>query len=155
MRMLDGAGRTYILGYRVHLACVEGDVPLAFTVQPISRNDKLFYKPLLEGASKTGVCFRVVAADRQYDSTMLRQWTLEKFGAETAIPTCHKHEPRKSLRVDVKFRVSGPKRLVRAYHKRLCVERVFKKLKRQLSHHLIGLHILFIDVYIPYASTMP
>jgi len=31
------AGRTYILGYRVHLACVEGDVPLAFTVQPIKQ----------------------------------------------------------------------------------------------------------------------
>jgi hypothetical protein len=25
------AGRTYILGYRVHLACVKGDLPLAFS----------------------------------------------------------------------------------------------------------------------------
>jgi len=55
------AGRTYILGYRVHLACVEGNVPLAFTVQPISRNDKQFYKQLLEDAWKTGVRFRSVA----------------------------------------------------------------------------------------------
>ncbi|MEM0488090.1 MAG: transposase [Candidatus Bathyarchaeia archaeon] len=136
------AGRTYILGYRVHLACVEGDVPLAFTVQPISRNDKLFYRQLLEEASKAGVHFRVVAADRQYDSIMLRQWTWKTFNAETAIPTRHKHESRKSLQVDAKFRVSGPKRLVGAYHKRLCVERVFKKLKRQLNlegHHLRGL----------------
>jgi len=44
------AGKTYILGYRVHLACVEGDVPLAFTVQPISRNNKLFNKKLLAEA---------------------------------------------------------------------------------------------------------
>jgi hypothetical protein len=41
------------------LACVEGDVPLAFTVQPISRNDKLFYKQLLEDAWKKGVRFRL------------------------------------------------------------------------------------------------
>ena|GEM_PF-4224516 len=53
------AGGTYILGYRAHLACVEGDVPLAFTVQAISRNDKLFYKKLLEDSWKTGVKFRV------------------------------------------------------------------------------------------------
>jgi transposase len=135
------AGRTYILGYRVHLACAEGDVPVAFTVQPISRNDKLFYKPLLEEASNVGVRFKVVAADRQYDSQELRQWTREQFGAETAIPTSHK-KAGKSLRVDAKFRVTGLKWLVKAYHKRLCVERVFKKLKRQLNlelHHLRGL----------------
>lgn len=73
---------------------------------------------------------------------MLRQWTWKTFKAETAIPTRHKHKSRKSLMVDAKFKVSGPKRLVKAYHKRLCVERIFKKLKRQLSlegHHLRGL----------------
>jgi hypothetical protein len=43
------------------------DLPLAFTVQPISRNDKLFYKQLLEDSWKVGVRFRVVAGDRQYD----------------------------------------------------------------------------------------
>lgn len=136
------AGRTYILGYRVHLACAEGDVPVAYTVQPVSRNDKLFYRQLLEEASNAGVKFRVVAADRQYDSAMLRQWTWEKFGAETAIPTHHKHETGKGLRVDAKFRVTGLKWLVKAYHKRLCAERVFKKMKRQLSlenHYLRGL----------------
>jgi hypothetical protein len=73
------AGRTYILGYRVHLACVEGDLPLAFTVQPISRNDKLFYKQLLEDSWKTGVKFRIVAGDRQHDSAELRQWTPSKL----------------------------------------------------------------------------
>ena len=72
---VEWAGITYILGYRLHLACVDGDIPLAFTVQPISKNDKLFHKPLLEEASKTEVKFRVVAADRQYDSEGLRQWT--------------------------------------------------------------------------------
>ena len=71
------AGRTYILGYRVHLASVKGDVPLAFTVQPISRNDKLFYKQLLEDSWKTSVKFRIVAGDRQYNSAELRQWTKE------------------------------------------------------------------------------
>jgi hypothetical protein len=69
------------------LACVEGDIPLAFTVQPISRNYKLFYKQLLGDSWKTGVSFRVVAGDRQYDSAELRQWTKEAFKAETAIPT--------------------------------------------------------------------
>ena len=137
------AGRTYILGYRVHLACGEGDVPLAYTVQPISRNDKLFYKPLLEEAAKAGVGFKVVAADRQYDSQALRQWTREAFQAETAIPTRRKKpRPGKGLSVDAKFRVAGLRWLVKAYHKRLCVERVFKKLKRQLNlelHHLRGL----------------
>jgi hypothetical protein len=73
------AGRTYILGYRVHLACVKGDLPLAFTVQPISRNDKLFYKQLLEDSWKTSVKFRIVAGDRQYNSAELRQWTPSKL----------------------------------------------------------------------------
>jgi len=131
------------------LAGVEGDIPLAFIVQPISRNDKLFYKQLLTEASKVGVKFRVVAADRQYDSEELRRWTMETFNAETAIPTYHKRGSRKSLRVDAKFKVSGPKNLVNAYHKRLCVERIFKKLKRQLSletHHLRGLANVTIHV---------
>jgi hypothetical protein len=38
--------------------------------------------------------------------------------------------------------VTGPKRLVKAYHGRLCAERIFKKLKRQLNlenHHYRGL----------------
>jgi hypothetical protein len=35
------AGRTYILGYRVHLACVEGDLPLAFTVHKQKRQTLL------------------------------------------------------------------------------------------------------------------
>jgi len=138
------AGRTYILGYRVHLASVKGDVPLAFTVQPISRNDKLFYKQLLEDSWKIGVRFRVVAGDRQYDSAELRQWTKDAFKAETAIPTIHgkgdKHV--KGIRVDSKFKVTGPKRFVKAYHERLCAERIFKKLKRQLNlenHHYRGL----------------
>ncbi len=55
----------------MHLACVEGDVSLAFTVQPISRNDKQFYKQLLEDSWEKGVKFRVVAGDRQYDSAEL------------------------------------------------------------------------------------
>jgi len=136
------AGRTYILGYRVHLACVKGDVPLAFIVQPISRNDKLFYKQLLEGSWKTGVKFRIVAGDRQYDSAELRQWTKDAFKAETAIPTVKGDKHVKGIRVDSKFRVTGPKRFVEAYHERLCAERIFKKLKRQLNlenHHYRGL----------------
>jgi len=162
------AGRTYILGYRVHLASVKGDLPLAFTVQPISRNDKLFYKQLLEDSWKTSVKFRIVAGDRQYNSAELRQWTKEAFKAEAAIPTIHgkgdKHV--KGIRVDSKFRVTGPKCFVKAYHEsghcrfasldetakislgkeilvaRLCAERIFKKLKRQLNlenHHYRGL----------------
>jgi transposase len=138
------AGRTYILGYRVHLASVKGDLPLAFTVQPISRNDKLFYKQLLEDSWKIGVRFRVVAGDRQYDSAELRQWTKDAFKAETAIPTIHGKDDKhvKGIRVDSKFKVTGPKRFVKAYHERLCAERIFKKLKRQLNlenHHYRGL----------------
>jgi hypothetical protein len=48
----------------------------------------------------------------------------------------------RGIRVDSKFKVTGPKRLVKGYHKRLCAERVFKKLKRQLNlenHHYRGL----------------
>ena len=92
------AGRTYILGYRVHLACcADGDVPLAFRVKPVSRNDKLYYKPLLEEAWNAGAGFRV-AADQQYDSMELRQWTKEAFGAEAAIPTYHRRgeKPREA-----------------------------------------------------------
>jgi hypothetical protein len=67
---------------------------------------------------------------------------METFKAETAIPYKGKaisHEEAQG--VDSKFRVTGPKRLVKANHKRLCVERVFKKLKRQLNleNHYKGL----------------
>ena len=82
-----------------------------------------------------------MAGDRQYDSAELRKWTKEAFKAETAI---HRKGDKKAcgIRVDLKLRVTGPKRLVKAYHGRLCAERVFKKLKRQLSlenHHYRGL----------------
>ena len=92
-----------------------------------------------------GARFRVVAADQQYDFMELRRWTRQAFGAEAAIPTYHRRgeeKPRGGLRVDGRFRVTGPRRLVKAYHKRLSVERVFKKMKRQLgleTHHLRGL----------------
>jgi transposase len=129
----------------VHLACVEGDVPLAFTVQPISRNDKLFIEQLLGDSWKTGVRFRVVAGDRQYRFGRVAQWTKGAFQAETAIPTIKGKEDKKGgrgIRVDSKFRVTGPKRFFKAYRGRLCAERVFKKLKRQLNlenHHYRGL----------------
>jgi transposase len=147
------AGRTYILGYRVHLASVKGDLPLAFTVQPISRNDKLFYKQLLEDSWKTGVKFRIVAGDRQYDSAELRQWTKDAFKAEAAIPTIHGKDDKhvKGIRVDSKFKVTGPKRFVKAYHERLSAERIFKKLKRQLNlenHYYRGLANVAIHVCI-------
>jgi|GEM_PF-5304014 hypothetical protein len=52
---------------------------------------------------------RVVAGDRQYDSTELRQWTKEEaFKAETAIPTIKGKDNKKGgrgARVDLKFRV--------------------------------------------------
>ena len=102
------AGRTYILDYRVHLVCADGDIPLDFTVQPISRNDKLFYKPLREEAWVAGARFGVVAADRQYDSMELRQWTKEALGAEAAIPTYHRRgneNPRRGLMVKARFLV--------------------------------------------------
>ena len=69
---------------------------------------------------------------------------MDAFKAETAIPTIHgkgdKHV--KGIRVDSKFKATGPKRLVKACHERLCAERIFKKLKRQLNlenHHYRGL----------------
>jgi hypothetical protein len=75
------------------------DLPLAFTVQPISRNDKLFYKQLLEDSWKVGVRFRVVAGDRQYDPAELRQWTKDAFKAGAAIPTIKGDKHVKGIRV--------------------------------------------------------
>ena len=88
---------------------------------------------MLEGSWEKGVRFRVVAGDRQYDSAELRKWTKEAFKAETAIPTIKGDKKACGIRVDSKFRVTGPKRLVKAYHGGLCAERVFNKLKRQLN----------------------
>jgi hypothetical protein len=91
---------------------------------------------------------------------------MDAFKAEAAIPTIKGDKHVKGIRVDSKFKVTGPKRFVKAYHEsghcrfasldetakislgkeilvaRLCAERIFKKLKRQLNlenHHYRGL----------------
>jgi hypothetical protein len=114
---------------------------------------------LLGDAWKKGVRFRVVAGDRQYDSAEHRQWTKKAFKAETAHTNIHGKDYKKAggIRVDSKFRVTGLKRLVKAYHGGLCAERIFKKLKRQLSleNHHEGLANVTIHACITLMCVLP
>lgn len=56
--------RGFILGYRVHTACcADSEMPLAFTVAPCNRNDKVYFKPLMEQVHRLGVGFRTVVAE--------------------------------------------------------------------------------------------
>jgi len=128
-----GRGRRgFILGYKVHTACcTRSELPLAFTVEPCNVNEKVCLKPLLEKLKGRGISFRTVVADAQYDSARVRG-TVKEYGAEPVIPYRKTSKIKNALRVGHDFAVSGVKRLVNLFRKRVSIERVFSRAKEWL-----------------------
>jgi hypothetical protein len=128
-----GRGRRgFILGYRVHTACcAESELPLAFTVAPCNRNDKTYFKPLLDRVHGLGIRFRAVLADAQYSSNRVRE-TARAFGAEPVIPVRRDSKVKNALRIGRDFVARGARRLVELFKGRWSVERLFSRAKEWL-----------------------
>jgi transposase len=128
-----GRGRRgFILGYRVHTACcADSELPLAFTVDPCNKNDKLYFEPLLERVHRLGVCFRSVLADAQYSSINVRD-AAEWLGAEPVIPVRRDSRVEAVLRVGRDFVARGAKRILGLFRKRWSIERLFGRTKEWL-----------------------
>ena len=128
-----GRGRRgFILGYRVHTACcVESEMPLAFTVAPCNENDKVYFKPLLEGVHALGIGFKAVLADAQYNSAKVRA-AAEAYGAEPVIPVRRDSKVKDALKVGRDFVTRGARRLVDLFKGRWSVERLFSRAKEWL-----------------------
>ena len=124
--------RGFILGYRVHTACcAESEMPLAFTVAPCNKNDKVYFKPLLEKVHGLGVEFRAVLVDAQYNSAKVRA-VAEAYGAEPVIPVRRDSKVKDALRVGRDFITRGAQRLVELFKGRWSVERLFGRAKEWL-----------------------
>jgi len=124
--------RGFILGYRVHTACcAESEMPLAFTVAPCNENDKVYFKPLLEGVHALGVKFGTVLADAQYSSSKVRA-AAEGFGAEPVIPVRRDSKVKDALKVGRDYVTRGAHRLVELFKGRWSVERLFSRAKEWL-----------------------
>ena len=124
-------GKTYDLGYKVHLAVdADSDMPVAAVVASANENEKKHTKELLEKVSLVVDGFGVVVADSQYSSKRVRACIVEN-GAESVIPYPSNHRRGESvLRVDRFFRTSGSAVERRVYEVgRASVERVNSRLE--------------------------
>ena len=128
-------GRTYELGYKLHLAIDrERIMPLASVVAPANENEKRHDLTLLERTRgvlrKAGATLRSIIADSQYSSERIRQEADETI---IPYPTNQHRGVQGILRVDKKFRTHGPEDQTRKYHKRTAVEAAYSFLKTQYS----------------------
>jgi len=129
------AGRTYGLGYKLHLSVdFERKLPLASVVAPANENEKKHCNKLLERTKqvlrKAGAKLRSIVADRQYSSRKIRNAVGE---AVIPYPGNQKRGVKGLLRVDKKFRTYGPEDQKKKYRKRPIVEAAFSFLKTQYS----------------------
>ena len=129
------AGRTYGLGYKLHLSVdFERRLPLASVVAPANENEKKHCNKLLERTKqvlrKAGAKLRSIVADRQYSSRKIRNAVGE---AVIPYPGNQKRGVKGLLRVDKKFRTYGPEDQKKKYRKRPIVEAAFSFLKTQYS----------------------
>jgi len=149
--------RGFLLGYKVHTACcASAELPLAFMVKPCNVNEKLCFKPLLEKLKGRGISFKTVVADAQYDSAKVRR-TVEEYGAEPVIPYRKNSKIKNALRVGHDFAVSGVRRLVNLFRKRVSIERVFSRAKEWLLlNHLRvrGLEQAFIHACLAFSAML-
>jgi transposase len=88
-------------------------MPLAFQVAPCNRNDKTYFRPLLEKVHDMGVRFNAVLADAQYSSKNARD-TVHDYEAEPVIPVRKDSRVKEAIRVGKDFVVRGTHRLARA-----------------------------------------
>jgi transposase len=129
------AGRTFGLGYKLHLAIdSQTMLPLTCVFASANQNEKKHSVNMLEKTKqilKRGAAtLRSVIADSQYSHSKLRNAV-----DETVIPypANQKRDVKGLLRVDKKFRTYGPEDQKLEYHKRPHIEAVYSFLKTQYS----------------------
>jgi hypothetical protein len=117
---VERAGRTFELGYKLHLAIdSKSMLPLTCVFASANQNEKKHSLNMLEKTKqilKRGAAtLRSVIADSQYSDSKIREAV-----DETVIPypANQKRTVKGLLRVDKKFRTYGPEHQKREYHKR-------------------------------------
>jgi transposase len=129
------AGRTFGLGYKLHLAIdSQTMLPLTYVFASANQNEKKHSLNMLEKTKlilkRSAARLRSVIADSQYSDSKLRNAVGE---AVIPYPANQKRGARDILRVDKKFRTYGPEDQKREYHKRPHIEAVYSFLKTQYS----------------------
>jgi transposase len=129
------AGRTFGLGYKLHLAIDSKTMlPLTCVFASANQNEQKHSLNLLEKTKRllkrSAVRLRRVVADSQYSDGKLRDAV-----CEAVIPyrANQKRDVEGLLRVDRKFRTFGPEDQKNEYHKRPHIEAVYSFLKTQYS----------------------
>ena len=118
-------GRNVTLGYGVHLAVdvVKGLI-VRFVVAPANRNEKRILPLLIVRLIVAGFKLKTLIADPQYSSSLIRCFlSILKITPIIPYPANQMRHVKGLLRVDKLFRVHGPKRQVKLYHKRSADER--------------------------------
>jgi transposase len=129
------AGRTYGLGYKLHL-CVDADtmLPLTSVFASANQNEKKHSPGMLEKTKqilkRSASKLRSVIADSQYSDRRIRSVVGK---AVIPYPANQEREVKGLLRVDKKFRTYGPEDQKKEYHKRPRIEAVYSFLKTQYS----------------------
>jgi transposase len=129
------AGRTFGLGYKLHLAIdSQTMLPLTCVFASANQNEKKHSLNMLEKTKlilkRSAARLRSVIADSQYSDGKLRSAVDE---AVIPYPTNQKRGVEGLLRVDKKFRTYGPEDQKNEYHKRPHIEAVYSFLKTQYS----------------------
>lgn len=129
------AGRTFGLGYKLHLSIDSKTMlPLACVFASANQNEQKHAPNLLEKTKlllkRSAARLRRVIADSQYSDGKLRNAV-----EEAVIPyrANQKRGVEGLLRVDRKFRTYGPQDQKNEYHKRPRIEAVYSFLKTQYS----------------------
>jgi hypothetical protein len=129
------AGRTYGLGYKLHLSVdSQTMLPLTCVLGSANQNEKKHSIGMLEKTrlilNRSAARLKRVIADSQYSDGRIRDAVEE---AVIPYPANQKREVKGLLRVDKKFRTYGPEDQRREYHKRPRIEAVYSFLKTQWS----------------------
>jgi hypothetical protein len=129
------AGRTFGLGYKLHLSIdSQSMLPLTSVFASANQDEKKHSLSILERTKlilkRSRAKLRSVIADSQYSDGKIREAV-----DETVIPypANQKRDVKGLLRVDKKFKTYGPEDQKREYHKRPHIEAVYSFLKTQYS----------------------
>jgi len=142
-------GRGYDLGYKLH-ASVEPKriLPLACLMAPANQNEKRHAPSLVERTKnmlrKAETRLRCLIGDSQYSSGRVRSLV------ECAVIPYMSNQRRgeEVLRVDRRFRASGPEELVAEYRKRPAVEALFACVKNQYGLTVVKVRgLVNVSVY--------
>ena len=135
LRMVGRTGRSYDLGYKIHLSIDSKNMlPLSCLFASANQNEKKHSLTILEKAKlvlkNSGVKLSNLIARSQYNDGKIRA-AVDK--AVIPYPSNQKPGAKDVLRVDKKFRTFGPEDQKREYHKRPPIEAVNSFLKTQFG----------------------